>query len=454
MRLLLSIVLLIASAPVVVRPQAVPDPPRHVILISIDGFAAYHLENAALELPNIRALAAAGTRATYSETVFPSLTHPSHTTLITGVTPQRHGVVHNRVRDRRTDQRTHITNLPRSESVRVPTIFDAVHAKGWRNAAFFWPETKDDASVHDNFAEVFDANEMADPKAIAPSLLSELRAAGIPIDSYFAHYDDPFGQGASDITLTRAAAHVFKTRRPALTAVHLLMADKVQHEYGAEHYLSAAALTTMDHCVGLLRAAVKEAGLSDRVTFIVAADHGFATVKHDLNLSPVLRDPELDPHINWRDDNWYVFGELKPSFERGRHGAALERVLARAAKTSGVSRIVRPGEFGAIGYPEYGDNHFVPGQYLIAGDIETHLLLDDKDVNATRRLRARPYHGHGFFPEHPKMRTLLVLSGSGVVKGGTIGAARNIDVAPTIASLLGLSLPSATGTPLTAALSR
>src|SRR5688572_33508114 len=84
---------------------------RHVILISIDGLAAFHLVNAALDLPNIRALAAAGVRAT-SETVFPSVTHPAHTTLITGTTPRHHGVINNRLVDRRTGNRLHITNLP------------------------------------------------------------------------------------------------------------------------------------------------------------------------------------------------------------------------------------------------------------------------------------------------------------------------------------------------------
>ena len=56
----------------------------HVVLVSIDGFAAYHLENEKLELPNIRALASEGVWAESGETVFPSVTHPSHATIITG----------------------------------------------------------------------------------------------------------------------------------------------------------------------------------------------------------------------------------------------------------------------------------------------------------------------------------------------------------------------------------
>jgi predicted AlkP superfamily pyrophosphatase or phosphodiesterase len=423
---------------------------RQVVLISIDGFAAFHLENPAIDLPNIRALAAAGVHAA-SETVFPSMTHPAHTTLITGATPREHGVVNNRVTDRESGKRFHITNLRRDESIRIPTLFDAVHGRGLRTAAFFWPETKDDASIDDNVAEVFDEREMADPSAVSPTLLSELRTAGVPIDSYFSFYDDPFGQGAADIALTTAAIHVLKARRPTLLAVHLLVADKVQHEVGPDHYLSRAALTSADHCVGLIREAIRQAGLEDTTTIVVAADHGFVTVEHEISLAFIVDEPSLKGRVRWKADGWYLWGELMPTFDRATDGAALERVLARAAATPGIARIVRPGEFGRLGYPEYATNKYVEGQYLIAGDVATHLTLD-ATADATRRRRGRAYHGHGYFPDAPSMRAALVMSGAGIAGGRTLRDVRNVDVAPTIARILNVDLPRATGRVLTEAL--
>ncbi len=451
-RVALLSLLLVASLFVAPAAQLRTGADRHVVLISIDGFAAFHLENPALDLPNIRALIASGTRAKSSETVFPSLTHPAHTTLVTGVTPREHGVVGNRVVDRRTGQRFHITNLPRRESVRVPTLFDAVRAKGLGTAAFFWPETRDDPAIDDNVAEVFRANDMADPSAVSPSLVAELKTAGVPIDSYYDFYDDPFGQGAADIALTQAAAYVLKQRKPAFAAVHLLVTDKVQHEVGPAHYLTSAALTTADHCVGLVRKAVEVAGLSDRTTFVIAADHGFVTVPNEMNVAPLVEEPALDGHVRWHLDGWYVFGELLPAFDPTRHGAALERVLERVARAPGIARIIRPSEFDALGYPAYVDNHFVPGQYIIAADVDTHLLLDSKRRDSTSRPRLRPYHGHGYLPDHPSMYTVLVLSGAGIAQGRTLGHVRNIDVAPTIAALLGVELPGAKGRVLREAL--
>lgn len=425
------------------QPRAGAD--RHVVLVSIDGLAAFHLENPALYLPNIRALIASGTRASSSQTVFPSLTHPSHTTLVTGVTPREHGVVANRVLDRRTGRRLHISNLPRHESVRVPTLFDAVRAKGLGTAAFFWPETKDDPAIDDNITEVFDANDRADASAVAPALLAELRAAGVPIDSYYAFYDDPFGQGAADIALTKAAAYVLKQRKPAFAAVHLLVTDKVQHDVGPTHYLASAALTTADHCVGLLRKAVDEAGIGDRTTFVIAADHGFVTVPNEMNVAPLLKEPLLEGRLRWHLDGWYVFCELLPAFDPARHGGALERVLERVAATPGIARIIRPDEFDALGYPEYADNHFVPGHYIIAADVDTHLLLAPGQSDTKSRPRARPYHGHGYLPDHPSMYAALVLSGAGIAQGRTLAHVRNVDVAPTIAALLRVELPGTKG---------
>ncbi len=103
-------------------------------------------------------------------------------------------------------------------------------------------------------------------------------------------------------------------------------------------------------------------------------------MRDELNLAPVLEDAAFKGRVRWAADGWYVWGELLPEFNAARDGAALERVLTRASATSGVARIVRPGEFGALGYPEYGESPYVPGHYLIAGDIKTHLVLDPRLV--------------------------------------------------------------------------
>jgi predicted AlkP superfamily pyrophosphatase or phosphodiesterase len=64
------------------------------------------------------------------------------------------------------------------------------------------------------------------------------------------------------------------------------------------------------------------------------------------------------------------------------------------------------------------------------------------------------YRGmHGLSPDVPEMGASLVLWGDGV-RAGDLGEVAMIDIAPTLASLLGVSLPTAEGKPLAAALAR
>src|SRR5438045_55772 len=68
---------------------------RQVIVISIDGFPAYELNDLSLPLPTIRRLAKEGAVAEGMQTVNPAVTWPNHTSMVTGVTPSKHGLLYN-----------------------------------------------------------------------------------------------------------------------------------------------------------------------------------------------------------------------------------------------------------------------------------------------------------------------------------------------------------------------
>src|SRR6185503_8787817 len=75
--------------------RAHTDFKKKVVLISIDGFRPeFYLEDRYLT-PTLKSLRDQGVFAIGAEPVFPSLTYPNHTTLITGVYPSKHGVLSN-----------------------------------------------------------------------------------------------------------------------------------------------------------------------------------------------------------------------------------------------------------------------------------------------------------------------------------------------------------------------
>ena len=417
----------------------------HVVLISIDGFAAYHLENEELELPNIRTLAREGVWAHSGETVFPSVTHPAHATIITGVSPRVHGVIGNQIRNRLTGETFHVSEKSRSESIEVDTLFDAAKNKGFSSAAMFWPETRGDAAIdfniiHEHQPPRYNAGKELDPAIAAPGFLEELRAAGIPIDLYFTWYPDFALKPARDILLAQATSHVIRTHAPELVATLISATDSYQHRYGPDHYLSKAALTTADHCVGLFREAARAAGIEDTTTFILTSDHGFHSVTHAVNLHPLLREAGLTEKVTLHQGGWTMYAEIGDDFDPSRDGEALERFFSSALSLEGVTRLVRPGEFHALGARRYEEDPRVAGHYMLIGDIDTHLVSDPSGESTTRHLRQRPSHGHGYLPDHPRMRPVFVISGNGIKRGQRIGPVRNHDIAPTVAYLLGLEL--------------
>ena len=118
------------------------QPVQHLVLVSVDGLSASYLSDPRAKMPNLRKLAAQGAVAKGMLTSFPSVTWPSHTSLITGTSPARHGVIGNSVWDRKDNKTVQYIGDPvltKKEAIRVPTLYDLAHQSGLSTASVIWP---------------------------------------------------------------------------------------------------------------------------------------------------------------------------------------------------------------------------------------------------------------------------------------------------------------------------
>jgi len=115
--------------------------------------------------------------------------------------------------------------------------------------------------------------------------------------------------------------------------------------------------------------------------------------------------------------------------------------------------VISSAEYPAYGLPPYEDDPNMRGQYMIVANIEQQLGLDPTSSSLSPRPMKNAYHGHGYLPSHPLMYPALILSGKGISKGKQLGHVHNLDVAPTIAHLLGLKMEGISGRLLKEALS-
>ena len=257
-------------------------PADHVVLISIDGLRPEFYLDPAWPAPTIQRMAREGAHAQAVQSVFPSVTYPSHTTLITGALPARHGVVYNSPFEPEGQTGRWFWE---ASTIEVPTLWDAVKAAGLESAAISWPVSVG-APITRNVPEVWSLERETEPNAATraattpPELFDELEreATGKLGVRYSMDY---LGR---DTLAGEMAAYLLETHQPALLALHLLGADHSMHAVGREGESVRRAVASCDNAIALIVEAAARAGILERTAFVITGDHGF--VDTHAKLSP------------------------------------------------------------------------------------------------------------------------------------------------------------------------
>ena len=413
--------------------QAQPAKDRHVILVSIDGFAGYALQDPKLAVPNLRRLMREGAAARRLQVVNPSVTWPNHTSIVTGVTPSRHGVLYNGLPVR-------VAGGPairvepwhdKDKLVRVPTVYDHAYKAGLTTAEVDWVAIYKPPTITWSFSE------WPNPKG---TIEQELVAAGALAQDDVASFSKHPITWRDEIW-TKAAAHIFEKHKPNLLMFHLLTTDSVQHSYAPKNLATAAALALADARLGELLAAVDRSGLRDRTTIFVVSDHGFKVVKKQIRPNSVLRQKDLTTNAFVMSEGGsavvYVKGEVAPV------KAALEGI-------EGVERIIEPSEYAKWGLPTPQQDDRMGELVLVARD--GYAFSGASEGEPVVALTS-PTGAHGYISDDPDIYGVFIASGAGIRAGTQLDVARTIDIAPTIARLLGLAMEGIEGRAIDAILS-
>jgi predicted AlkP superfamily pyrophosphatase or phosphodiesterase len=425
---------------------------RHVILISLDGFPSWLWHDPSLPAPNLRKLAAEGATADAMTVSNPSITWINHTTLITGVNPRRHGVLFNGLLVR------HGNNLPpkieqwvdKTELVQVPTLYDLGHDAGLTSAEVDWVAITRAKTVDWSFPEL--------PNPEGP-VEKELAAAGILTPEQCAWYGGS-GQGKNiawrDTTWTNAAIYLFKKHQPNLLLMHLLNTDAIHHMNGPGSFASFTALAYADRLVGDVVQAVKDSGLQDSTTLFVATDHGFKKVQKVIFPNVVLKKAghlkALTTSITHCEVAAVAEGGLAFVYvtDPAKRAALLPGLKELFAKTEGVSQVIDGNDGPKLGMPTPTENQGMGDLILYAKDGYAFKdgVAGDNEVGPSEN-----YVGtHGYLNSDPELDGIFITAGAGIKKGVVIPRITNLDVAPTIAKLLGLTIDHPEGRVLEEAL--
>lgn len=214
---------------------AKPDSDRIVVLMSIDGLAAFYLDDPKAEMPTLRKLAAAGARAEGMRASTPTVTWPNHTTLVTGVSPARHGVVGNNYLDRATGKKVTLILDPvfdKDQIVKVPTLYDLAKAAGMKTTAIRWPATRNAKTLDWTIPTVSTFDLLH--QYTTPALVRECQQAGIDLFAGESAQggSESAGTKPSDDCCTRVFIRILHEHRPSLALLHVAQVDHDQHLHG------------------------------------------------------------------------------------------------------------------------------------------------------------------------------------------------------------------------------
>jgi predicted AlkP superfamily pyrophosphatase or phosphodiesterase len=413
---------------------------RHVVLISIDGFSAQALADPQLAVPHLRSLAREGAAAKAMIPVNPTVTWPNHTSLITGVPPAKHTVIYNggAVRGAEGEPVKVEPHIPRAQLVSGTTLYDAATRAGLTTAEVDWVAIEKADGITWSFPEWPVATGAVEREMIAAGLVTAEQIAG------FTKNPITF----RDEIWTRAGEHILEKHKPNLLLFHLLTTDSAQHTYGPQTLAARAALELADARVGRLIEATKRAGIYERTTFVVVSDHGFKTVKRLIRPNALLKEKNLDRTAWAIPEGGTAMVYVTKSAGKA---ATVEQLKKLFSEVEGVTNVLTRSDFGAFGYPDPATNPKMADLVLAAGTGYSFNGAPTGETVGPVSPGSTP-GSHGYLNTDADMEAILIAGGAGVKSGAQLQTVSSLDVAPTIARLLGLALPEAEGKVLDAAL--
>ncbi|OJG19302.1 nucleotide pyrophosphatase [Enterococcus canis] len=414
---------------------------KKMVIISVDAMGASDLVGDLADTPTFEWLRREGTHIQNIEAIYPSLTYPSHTTLVTGEYPKTHGVINNtKIQSNRMSPDWYWYK----KDVLVPTLYELAQQAGMTTAAFLWPVTAK-SGIDYNIAEIFPnriwTNQvLVSLNASSPRFLLEM-------NHKYGHLRQGIKQPYLDDFITACAVDTLVTKKPDLTLIHLVDMDSMRHAHGVLSPEAEAAFLRQDRRIKDIINATKQAGTFDETVFVVLGDHYQIDVNKMIRLnhlfaekgwSKVKKDGTIQ--ANWQvyakscDGSCYIYVDQKASVNPAELFKELEKVEG-VAKVYSTEEATAQGAAPNVTFMVEAKR----GYYFIddaAGPVNEP--VNSKDIGQPERYRAV----HGYSPQKQNYKTTVLFFGPGIRSGKVIDQARLIDEAPTFAKILGLTFPN------------
>ncbi len=364
-----------------------------VVVLSWDGVRHDYPDRAAF--PGLQRLASEGARARRLTPVYPSKTFPGHVSMATGTFPDVHGIVDNLFFDR---ERGIYRFSDDADWIMAEPLWIAAERQGVPAATYFWVGS-----------------------------LSDWRGKGV------RYRIAPFDAGRPDarkVEQILAWLALPEGDRPRLIMSYWAGADGVGHRFGPDSPRVVSQMHAQDALLSRLLEGIDDLALWSRLTLLLVSDHGMTATGRWHDVRGVLDQAGIGAR---------VFGGAVAHVFLDEPGdlASAEKALAqvqpatvyRAEQVPANWRLRHPGRLGDLVLTT-GPPYSFSRPRGLAGNVAPVLARLGWSLG-----------GHGYDPQLPDMGGVFMAIGRGVTPGLELPAVHQVDVAPTVAGLLGIDPP-------------
>lgn len=364
----------------------------YLILISLDGFRADYLDR--FDLPNVRRIMQRGARAQGMVPVFPSLTFPNHYSLVTGLRPDRHGIVANSFFDSARNQTYSLgddVSVSDGTWYRGEPIWVTAETQGMVAACYFWPGSQ--AAI----------------RGIRPT--------------YWKKYD---GTVPNDVRVAGVLdwLRLPDARRPHIITMYFSELDSASHRAPMDSPNIEQAARSLDRSIGLLIDGIDQLPIRDGAYILLTSDHGMVETgkSQTVTLNSLIDTTNLQAVFGGAVASLHVKGG--PAMAR----QIRDQVNGRLQHGRAYLREDLPARHRYRADPRIGDVVVVMDE---PWTLEPSLPSSERTADR--------WGMHGWDPALQSMRALFVIAGPDIKQGTVIPEVQNVDVYPLMTELLRLA---------------
>lgn len=362
----------------------------YVILISFDGFRWDYSQRGLT--PNLKLMEETGVSALSLQPVFPSKTFPNHYSIITGMYPENHGIIHNEFYDLFSGGKYKVGDEKsiRNEQWYLGEAFwETAERQGIITASYFWPGSE---------------------------LTLEYRRP-----TYFEYFD-------KDRNYEERVAGVIRwlqlpeKKRPHFVTMYFEATDSEGHKHGPDSPENNLAIQELDSTLGLLLAELKRFEFFDEINIVICSDHGMTNVdaKRMINIDKILNG--MDYRLQGYGPVMMVDCSLQDKheiYERLRENESHFKVFLKE------------------NMPDYYHfkNHPFISPIIVVAEMGWTL------VDNLRKIALMVYNSggnHGYENHHLDMHGIFYAMGPAFRKGFRTGTLWNIDIYPLLCQIFGI----------------